>query len=241
MLAFGRVGEAACARGDARAGGNELKRWLTIIVGIAGVILSTATGANASATFDPQTRTGFISRGEVIASAGKDAVVPDAMVFYSSTQSFTETCTWPDGSTVQASGTHQFYLLFHAETRYAPGSGTITGYAFSPSDIVDGGTPPPGQDLALCWQALGLPDDGTPVTQTYQSGPSTSTLSFNGVVLPFVAAGSSSSAPPAGGSNEQVGADAPPPPTGDTAPPQTGDPAPLQTGHRHVSPRPVAE
>jgi hypothetical protein len=153
------------------------------------VALATAAGAGAAASFNPQTRTGFISRGEVVAAGGAGALVADPKVAYQTTQAFTETCTWANGVSVQASGSHFLFLLFQAETRYAPGSHTITGYAILPADIVDGETSDAAVDRALCWTARGLPDDGSAVTQTYAFGPVVKTLTFFGpggaVALPF--------------------------------------------------------
>jgi hypothetical protein len=159
---------------------NTVKVRLTAIAGLTAVTLATAAAAGASATFNPQTRTGFISRGDVISAGGKSALVANPMVSYETTQSFTETCTWSDGSSVQASGSHFLFLLFQAETRRARGNGNITGYTLSPSDIVDGQTGDPGEDRGLCWAARGVADDGSPITQTFSFGPRVSTLTFFG-------------------------------------------------------------
>jgi hypothetical protein len=153
------------------------------------VLLATAAGAGAAASFNPETRTGFISRGDVVSAAGAGALVADPLVAYNASQTFTETCTWTNGVSVQASGSHFLFLLFQAETRYAPGSRTITGYRISPADIVDGETSDPSDDRALCWAARGLPDDGSPITQTYTFGRQIKSLTFSGsgvaVALPF--------------------------------------------------------
>jgi hypothetical protein len=166
-----------------------VKVWLTAVAGIAAVVLATASGAEATVTFNPQTRTGFIGRGDVIAAAGKGSLVPDPLVSYEKVQSYTETCTWQDGSSVQATGSSFLFLLFQAETRYAPHSTKITGYAISPADIIDGETSDPDEARALCWAARGLPDDGSDVTQTFVLGSSVATLTYFGpngpVQLPF--------------------------------------------------------
>ena len=163
--------------------------WLIAAASVTAVALATAAGAGAAASFNVQTRTGFISRGDVLTAGGKAALVSNPMVAYQTTQSFTETCTWANGTSVQANGSHFLFLLFQAETRYAPGSNTITGYAISPSDIVDGQTNDAGEDRALCWQARGLPDNGSQITQTFAFGPTVRTLTFfgpnGGVELPF--------------------------------------------------------
>jgi hypothetical protein len=169
--------------------GRRTTIWLVALAGLTAIGLATAAGAGAAASFNPQTRTGFISRGDVIATAGKGALIANPMVSYQTTQSFTETCTWSDGTSVQVSGSHFLFLLFQAETERSPGNGTITGYRLSPSDIVDGQTSDPSEDRALCWHARGLPDDGSAITQTYALGRSVSTLTFfgpsGGVALGF--------------------------------------------------------
>lgn len=167
---------------------RRAKLWLGALAGTTAVALATATGAGAAASFNPQARTGFISRGDVMAAAGRGALVANPMVAYQTTQAFTETCTWGNGISVQASGSHFLFLLFQAETHYAGGSHNIIGYSISPADIVDGETNPT-DDRALCWAARGLPDDGSAITQTYSLGPQVKTLTFFGpsgaVALPF--------------------------------------------------------
>jgi hypothetical protein len=168
---------------------RRIKIWLIAAASVTAVALATAAGAGAMASFNLQTRTGFISRGDVVAAAGKRALQANPLISYVTTQSFTETCTWSDGTSVQASGSHFLFLLFQAETTYAPGSSTIVGYRISPSDIIDGDTSDPDEDRALCWAARGLPDDGSQITQTYVYGPTVSRLTFfgpnGGVELPF--------------------------------------------------------
>jgi hypothetical protein len=168
---------------------RRAKIGLIVSLGLIAALLATATGARAAATFNLQTRTGFISRGDVMAAAGARALVADPLVAYNISQAFTETCTFTDGFSVQASGSHFLFLLFQAETRYAPGSRTITGYTISPNDIIDGDTNQADEDRDLCWHARGIPDDGSPVTQTYTFGPQIQSLTFSGpgvaVALPF--------------------------------------------------------
>jgi hypothetical protein len=168
---------------------RRLKVWLIAAASVTVLALAIAAGAEAKASFSVQTRTGFISRGDVLSAGGKGALVADPLVAYQSTQSFTETCTWVNGTSVQASGSQFLFLLFQAETRYAPGSHKIIGYAISPSDIVDGQTNEAGEDRALCWEARGLPDDGSQITQTFAFGPKVTSLTLFGansaVELPF--------------------------------------------------------
>jgi hypothetical protein len=164
---------------------RRAKILLIASLGMTAVVLATATGAGAAASFNPQTRTGFISRGDVVAAAGTSALVADPLVAYNVSQAFTETCTFTDGSSVQASGSHFLFLLFQAETRYASGTRTITGYTISPSDIIDGDTNQADEDRDLCWQARGIPDDGSPVTQTYTFGPRIQSLTFSGPGVAF--------------------------------------------------------
>jgi hypothetical protein len=168
---------------------RRAKLWLSAFLGMTAVVLATAAGAGAAASFNPQTRTGFISRGDVMAVGGAGALVADPLIAYQTTQTFTETCTWANGTSVQASGSHFLFLLFQAETRYAPGSHTIIGYTISPADIIDGQTNEPGEDRALCFAARGVPDDGSAITQTFSFGPVVKTLTYFGpsgaVALPF--------------------------------------------------------
>jgi hypothetical protein len=170
---------------------RRAKLWLGVVLGLTAVavVLATATGAGAAASFNPQARTGFISRGDVMAAGGAGALVADPLIAYQTTQTFTETCTWTNGTSVQASGSHFLFLLFQAETRYAAGSQTITGYRISPADIIDGQTSDAGEDRALCFAARGMPDDGSAITQTFSFGRLVETLTFFGpsgaVALPF--------------------------------------------------------
>jgi hypothetical protein len=165
---------------------RRVRRWLIAVAGVTAAALATATAAGATVSFNPQTRTGFIGRGDVIGTAGKNALVANPLVAYNFTQSFTETCTWSDGTSVQASGSHFLFLLFQAETRYASGSNKITGYTLSPADVIDGLTSDAAQDRALCWAARGLPDDGSTITQTYDLAPAVRTLTFFGPPGPVV-------------------------------------------------------
>lgn len=164
---------------------RRAKIGLIASLGMIAVLLATATGAGASASFNPQTRTGFISRGDVVAAAGTSALVADPIVAYNFSQAFTETCTFTDGFSLQVSGTHFLFLLFQAVTRYAPGSRTIIGYTISPADIIDGDTNQPDEDRDLCWQARGIPDDGSPISQTYTFGPQMKSLTFSGPGIAF--------------------------------------------------------
>lgn len=168
---------------------RRAKILLLVSLGLTAVVLATATGAGAAASFNPQTRTGFISRGDVVAAAGARALVADPLVAFNFSQAFTETCTWTDGFSTQVSGSHFLFLLFQAETRYAPGSHTITGYRISPADIIDGDTNQADEDRDLCLHARGVSDDGSPITQTYTFGPQVKTLTFfapgTAVALPF--------------------------------------------------------
>jgi hypothetical protein len=125
----------------------------------------------------------------VVSAGGASALAANPFVTYKQTQAFTETCTWTNGVSVQASGSHFFFLVFQAETRYAPGSNNITGYSISPSDIVDGGDDQFDGGRSLCFHARGIPDDGSSITQTFSLGPKITTLTFFGpsgsVELPF--------------------------------------------------------
>lgn len=153
--------------------------WLGAFAGITAVMLATASGAGAAANFNPLSRTGFISRGQVVSAGGAGALVANPVVAYDTSQNFTETCTWANGVSVQASGTHFLLLVFQPEARYAPDNGNITGYSISPSDLIFGDTTPIS-DRSLCFHVRGIADDGSSITQTYSFGPRITTLTFFG-------------------------------------------------------------
>jgi hypothetical protein len=164
---------------------RRAKLWLSAFIGMTALALGIAGTARASASFNTDTRSGFVSRGDVIAAGGKDALVANPFVVYNAIHPFTETCTWPNGTSVQASGHSFLFLLYQAETMYAPGSGTITGYTFSLHDLIDGETDPVDPTRAACFAARGLHDDGSAITQALQWGPVVRTLTLNATVLPF--------------------------------------------------------
>ena len=165
-----------------------MRRSLTIAVCTGLLALVAASSAAAAATFDPATQTGFISRGEVITAGGKDALIADPMVSFTSTTRYTLTCTWPDQTRRQTEIVRTAFVLFRATTRYAPGTGLITGYSLSPSNVVDGDVSPPFPDATICWGLLGTADDGTPVDVEQHDVTRADTLTFfgpNAVQLPF--------------------------------------------------------
>jgi hypothetical protein len=163
-----------------RAEVSALRIWATTTVGLLALALSTASAASAAASYDPSTNTGFISRGDVIANAGRDALIADPVVAFESTTDYTLTCTWPDQEQRSLNLERSFFVLHRAQTRYAPGSGTITGYSLSRDTIFDGGSSPPAPDITICWALLGRVDDGTAVDLQYQNVSRVDTLTFFG-------------------------------------------------------------
>jgi hypothetical protein len=147
-----------------------------------------AGAASATVRYDPSTQSGFIGRGDVIAAAGKNALVPDPVVLYTSSTQYTLTCTWPDQTQRRVTIQRTNFVLFHAVTRYAPGSGTITGYSLAHDNIFDGGISPPFPDSVICWSLLGRSDDGTAVDLQYDNPSVVEALTYfgpNPVQLPF--------------------------------------------------------
>jgi hypothetical protein len=166
---------------------KAMRRSLIIAV-CTGLLALMAAGTAAASSFDPATQTGFISRGEVITAGGKLALIADPMVSFTSTTRYTLTCTWPDQTQRQTEIARTLFILFRATTRYAPGTGLITGYSLSPSNVVDGDISPPYPDATICWGLLGRTDDGTPVAVEQQDVTHVDALTFFGpspFALPF--------------------------------------------------------
>lgn len=159
---------------------SALRLWGTTSVGLLLLALSAASAAGAAVSYDPSSNSAFISRGDVIASAGKSALIENPVVAFQSTTDYTLTCTWPDQAQRSVNLERSFYVLHRAQTRYAPGSGTITGYSLSGDTIFDGGSSPPVPDIVICWALLGQADDGTAVDLQYQNVSRVDTLTFFG-------------------------------------------------------------
>jgi len=167
---------------------NAMKRGLTIAACTGLLALVAAGTASAAVSYDPATQTGFISRGEVIAAADKDALIADPMVSFTSTMRYTLTCSWPDQTQRQVALERTAFVLFRATTRYSQGTGVITGYSLGPNNIVDGGAAPPVPDTTICWSLRGSADDGTPVVAQQLGMTQADSLVFFGptaVQLPF--------------------------------------------------------
>jgi hypothetical protein len=157
-----------------------MRPWATAIVSLSLLALSATSAAGAAASYDPSSNTGFISRGDVIANGGRSALIGDPVVAFESTTDYTLTCTWPDQAQRSLNLERSFYVLHRARTRYAPGSGAITGYSLSSDTIFDSGSSPPVPDVVICWALLGRADDGTPVDLQYQNLSRVDTLTFFG-------------------------------------------------------------
>lgn len=163
-----------------------MKRYLAGAA-VAGCILAVWTGtAAATASFDINSQSGFIGRGDVIAAAGKDALIANPVVRFLKTTSTRLVCTWPDSTQRTTTISQTLVIVYNAETRYAPGSGIITGYVFGRSDEIISSIDPPFLDpTAACWSALGIAPNGATVQIDAQPLPSTSTLTFFGPSGPF--------------------------------------------------------
>jgi len=159
----------------------------TVGVGLASLVVAGAAAAKVS--FDPVTQTGFISRGDVIAAAGKAGLIAEPFVTFRSTTSYTLTCTLPDQTQARADLARDVFIVFHAKARYSPGGNTITGYSFTHDDIVDAGVSPPFDDRFICLSLLGIVGDSTPVDLQYSGVSDVDTLTYfapgGAVELPF--------------------------------------------------------
>jgi hypothetical protein len=159
---------------------SAMRHWATATVSLSLLALSFASAAGAAVSYDPSSNTGFISRGDVIASGGKDALISDPVVAFSRTTDYTLTCTWPDQVQRSLSLERSSYVIHRARTRYAVGSGAITGYSLSSDTIIDAGSSPPVPDVVICWALLGQADDGTPVDLQYANVSQVATLTLFG-------------------------------------------------------------
>lgn len=157
-----------------------MKRYLAGAA-VAGCLFAVGAGtAGANASYDIASQSGFISRGDVIAAGGKDALVANPVVRFTLETHMRLTCTWPDSTQRSTTMESTLLLLYRAETRYA-GNGTITGYFLSRADEFDAEIIPPFVDTtATCWALLGTPNNGTPVEADTTPLGTTSELTFFG-------------------------------------------------------------
>jgi hypothetical protein len=108
--------------------GEIMKRLLISILGVAMLALATAAVASATATFNPFNGVGFIGRGDVIGSIGKDALQRQTLVVSWSGQRFeTWDCSFSDGSTQRTTVQFSGFWLMLAQQRVNP-NGVVTGY-----------------------------------------------------------------------------------------------------------------
>ena len=161
-----------------------MKRYLAGAA-VAGCLFAFGAGtAGAKASYDLASQSGFISRGDVIAAGGKDALVPDPTVTFTRTFRMGLTCTWPDSTRRSTTLSSTVFIQSVAETRYA-GNGNITGYLLSRNDVVFSDITPFPDATATCWSLLGLVSNGTPVQTDMTPLGTTSELSFVGPSGPF--------------------------------------------------------
>jgi len=106
-----------------------MKRLLGLLA-LSGVLaLAAASAAAASVSYDASRNAWFIGRGDVIAAAGKDALVPSGTIGVASFFDDTLRCTYSDGTQTTPTFHDVLDSIFTAEPRYAPGNNTITGYS----------------------------------------------------------------------------------------------------------------
>src|SRR5207247_7951517 len=96
-------------------------RWMrpAIVAAVLVAALATAGVALATVTYTPSTGTLFIGRGDVISSAGKDALVPNPDVVWSASWTWTFLCKYADGRVVQEADLRGASIEYHAVPRYA--------------------------------------------------------------------------------------------------------------------------
>jgi hypothetical protein len=160
-----------------------MKRYLAsaAVAGCLFAICAGTAGAKANgAAFDVSSQSGFISRGDVIAAGGKDALVASPVVRFTMETRMRLTCTWPDNTQRTTTMESTLLLLYRADTRVAE-NGTITGYFLSKSNQFDAEIIPPFTDeTATCWSLLGVADNGTPVQTDETPLGTSSELTFFG-------------------------------------------------------------
>jgi len=122
-----------------------MRRLLVLIMGIAMLTLAPAAVASATSTFNPDNGVGFIGRGDVISSLGKDALeipvpwVSGPLVSWSGNREATITCSFSDGGTRSETVNSSFFWFVFPEAR-VNSNGVITGYV-TPGTVIDFGGP----------------------------------------------------------------------------------------------------
>ncbi len=120
-----------------------MKRLLVGILSSLLIALATAGIASGEAWFNLNTGAAFVGRGDVIAAAGKDAlVIPDPMaadlspflLTWVGSEDWVLSCRYSDGSTKVFTYTYTRGSMGFPHARLAPGNGNITGYTYGPED-----------------------------------------------------------------------------------------------------------
>jgi hypothetical protein len=101
-------------------------RQALLIAAASTVIVLAAVGTAAATTTSSSL---FISRGDVIAFVGKDALVPNPVITHATSWNQSWTCTYADASSVTTSAVVHDAVLYNGVPRFAPGNGAITGYS----------------------------------------------------------------------------------------------------------------
>lgn len=142
-------------------------------------VLALAGAGIAAATVSFDNGTYFIGRGDVIAYAGKDALIEAPMLGSHVVLNDTMTCVLADGTRVAGELQGSSWRMYFAKPRYAPGNGTITGYTARLQDV----------DVFNSFDSVSISCGGQPAVYSttfadWNVVSITATLTFEGHVIP---------------------------------------------------------
>jgi hypothetical protein len=106
----------------------NVRQALLTVLATAAIGLALVGTAAATTRVETTSSAWFISRGDVLSVVGKDALVSNPVITHVQAWSQTWTCGYDDSSSVSISAVVHDAVLYNAQARFAPGSGTITGY-----------------------------------------------------------------------------------------------------------------
>ena len=156
-----------------------MKRYLAGAAAVGCLLAFSAGTAGATVSYDVNSQSGFIGRGDVIAAGGKGALIANPVVAFTMTRRTRLTCTWQDSTQLTTTLTETLLRLYNADTRYA-GNGTVTGYFLSQSNEFDSEITPPFLDVQYICSSLRGVDEDTPVTADTAPLSTSTALTFFG-------------------------------------------------------------